>query len=98
MSVRIDEAGKDYFARAIDLGDFLAILLEPGIAQGVFGRADGNDLPAEAQDRAIFDDAEFFEVGAAARARIADGERRVRSWPMLASSSGGCIFCINFSA
>ena len=67
----IDEAGQNDFAGAVDLDDFLAILLQPGIAQGVFGRADGNDLPAEAEDSAIFDDAEFFEVGTAARAGLA---------------------------
>lgn len=33
----------------------------------VFRRTDGNDLPGQAEDSAAFDDAEFFEVGTAAR-------------------------------
>jgi len=57
--VRIDKPRQDNFARAVDLGNFLAILLQPGIAQRIFRGADGDDLTAEAQDRAIFDDAEF---------------------------------------
>ena len=63
----INESGQDDFARAVDLGDFLAILLQPRIAQGVFGGADGNDLSAEAEHGGIFDDAELFEVGTASR-------------------------------
>jgi hypothetical protein len=70
MCVRIDETGEDDFARTVDLGDSLAILLQPGIAQGVFGRANRNDLPAEAQDSAIFDDAELFEIGTTARSGL----------------------------
>jgi hypothetical protein len=61
--------GQNDLSRAIDLGNVLAILLQPGIAQRVFGRAHGNDLSAETQHRAVFDDAEFFEVGTAARSR-----------------------------
>ena len=34
---------------AVDFGDLLAILLQPRIAQGVFRRADGNNLAAHAQ-------------------------------------------------
>jgi hypothetical protein len=34
----------------------------------MFGRANGDDLAAEAEDGAVLDDAEFFEVGTAARA------------------------------
>ncbi len=60
MGVRIDEARQNNFARAVDLDNFLAILLQPRIAQGVFSRPDGNDLPAETQDSAVFDDAKFF--------------------------------------
>ena len=70
MGVRIDEAREDDFARAVDLENFLAIFLQPGITQSVFGRADGNNLTAEAQDSAIFDDAELLEVGTAARAGL----------------------------
>ena len=39
----------------------LAVLLQPGVAQGIFGLADGDDFSAKAENRAIFDDAEFFE-------------------------------------
>jgi hypothetical protein len=62
----IDKSGEDDFSRAIDLGDFFTILLQPGIAERVFGSANGNDFPAEAQDSAVFDDAELSEVRTAA--------------------------------
>ena len=88
----IHEAGQDDFTGAVDLSDFLAVLLQPGIAQGVFGGADGNDLSAEAEDRAVFDDAEFVEVGTTAGAGLLDVDRSVSSWPMLARNSGGLIF------
>ena len=48
----------------------LPILFQPGIAQRILSGADGNDLSAEAQDGSVFDDAKFFQVGAAARARF----------------------------
>src|ERR1700683_3136805 len=48
MRVRIDEPGQNDFARAIDLDNLLMILFQPGIAQGIFGCANGNDLSAEA--------------------------------------------------
>jgi hypothetical protein len=65
--MRINKTRQNDFARAIDLENFLAILLQPGIAQGLFGRADGNDLPPQAQNSAVLDDAELPKVGTAAR-------------------------------
>ena len=64
----IDEAGEHDTAGAVDFGYFLAILLEPGIAEGIFGLADGDDLAAETKDGGVFDDAEIGESGAAAGA------------------------------
>ncbi len=58
----IDEAGQNDFARAIDLGDFLTILFQPGIAQSVFRCSNGNNFATEAEDGAVFNDAELFEV------------------------------------
>lgn len=71
--MRIDESGEDNFARAVDLKNSLAVLLQPGIAQGIFSCADRNDLAAEAEDGAVFDDAEFFKAGTAAWAGCAGG-------------------------
>jgi hypothetical protein len=65
MRVRIDEAGKNDFARAVDLDNFFSVLLEPGIAKGIFGRANRDNLSSDAKHRAVFDDAQFWEVGSA---------------------------------
>jgi hypothetical protein len=61
MRVRIHETREDNFALAIDLSNSPAILLEPGIAHGIFRFADRSDLSAKAQDGGVFDDAEVFE-------------------------------------
>ena len=66
----IDEAGKDDSAGAIDFGDLLTMLLDPGIAESIFGRADGDDFAADAEDGGVFENAEFFEIGTAARALV----------------------------
>ena len=50
---------------------FLRFFLQPGIAQRVFGFADRNNLPAEAEHGTVFDDAEFFEIGTTARTAAA---------------------------
>src|SRR6202035_4326579 len=71
MGVGIHEPGQDNFTGAVDLSNFLAIPLQPGIAEGVFGGADRNDLPAETEDRTVFDDADFSEVGATTRTSLA---------------------------
>ena len=60
----IDEAGEDDFAGAIDFSDAPAVLFQPGIAESVFGGADGHNSATEAQNRAPFDDGEFFEIEA----------------------------------
>lgn len=72
--MRIDESGQNDFARAIDLSNFLSILLQPRVAQRVFGRADRNDLPAKAQNRTVLDNVEFFEARAAAWSGLAGSE------------------------
>src|SRR5713101_7039269 len=70
MSVGIDEPGQNNLTLTVNLDDSLAILLEPGIAQRVFGVADGNNLPADTKDGSVFYDAEFAEFRAAAWARF----------------------------
>ena len=70
MGVGIHEAGEDDFSRAVDLDDFLAILFQPGITKSVFGCADGNKFSTEAQDSGVFYNAEFFETGTSAWARL----------------------------
>jgi hypothetical protein len=62
MSVGIDKAGEHYLIFAVDLDDFLAMAFYPAIAQSFFAFADGDDLPAYAQDSGIFDDAELAKV------------------------------------
>jgi hypothetical protein len=66
MCVGVDKSGDDDFAGAVDLGDLLAMLHDPGIAEGVFGGSDGDDLAAEAENGGIFADPEFFELRTAA--------------------------------
>lgn len=75
MSVGIHKAGKDHFSCAVDFDNVLAILFQPGVAERGFGGADRNKFTAKAEDSAIFDDAEFFEAGPAARATL------IRSMP-----------------
>jgi hypothetical protein len=60
MCVGIYKSRENDFTRAVDLGDFLAILLQPGITEGVFGSADGNDFAPQGQNGSVFDDAKFF--------------------------------------
>ena len=62
MRVRIDEPGQDDLAGAVDLGDAAAISLQPGIAEGVFRSSDRNDLAAQAEDCAIFDDRKILQM------------------------------------
>ena len=62
----VDQAGQNNLARTIDLRDLVAVFRQPGIEQGVFGAADGDDLSAEAENGAIGDQAEFFKGRAAA--------------------------------
>src|ERR1035437_8893068 len=73
VGVRIHKAWENIFARAVDLGNLAAILLQPGIAQRFLRGADGNDFPPPAQDSPFFDDAQFLQVGTTARTRAARG-------------------------
>jgi len=62
--MRVDKAGQNNLSLTVDLDDFLAILLEPGIAEGVFGPADGNDLATLAEHGSVFEDGEVLQIGA----------------------------------
>ncbi len=50
---------------------FLRFFFSQGSRRASLVVADRNNLPAEAEDGTVFDDAQFFEVGAAARAGLA---------------------------
>ena len=64
----IDKTWKDDFAGAVNLANLPAVLLYPGVAQGVLGLADRDDLAADRENGAVFDQAEIAEVASAARA------------------------------
>ena len=66
----VHKSRQDDLAGAIDLDNFLAVLPDPWIAQGVFTFAGRNNFLAYAQHRAILDDAEVLQRWAAARAVI----------------------------
>jgi hypothetical protein len=68
--MRIHESGKDDFTRAIDLVHSLAMFPQPGIAQSVSYSAHRDNFPAQAQNRPIFDDAQFPKVRSATWPRI----------------------------
>ena len=70
MGVRIHKAGRDNFPGAIDFGNLLTILFQPGVAEGVFGRAYRNNLAANTEHGAVCDDSEFPELLPATRARF----------------------------
>ena len=95
--MRIDKSGQYDFAGTVDLGDLLAILPQPGIAQGILRGADRNDLAAETEDRAI------SMMPSSLRSRLRRGpglpeaERSESSWLMLAKSSGGEAALLLFS-
>jgi hypothetical protein len=57
-------------AGTVDFGDSLAVLFEPGIAEGVFGLANGDDFAAQAEDGGVFEEAEFGECRTATGARL----------------------------
>src|SRR5579862_1624990 len=73
MGVRIHESRQHDLSRAIDLDNLPAVFFDPRIAQCVFGFAGGNNPSAHAQDRAVFDDAEFLQFRTAARTGISGG-------------------------
>ena len=69
----IDESGQDNLAGAIDFDNLLAMLLDPGIAQGVFGLAGRNNLSTQAQHSAVLYDAKVAEPGSSPRTGLAGG-------------------------
>jgi hypothetical protein len=71
MGVGIYKSGKYNFVGAIDLENLFVVFLQPGIAQGVFRRADRDDFSAEAEYSGILNDAEFFQVRTAPWTRLA---------------------------
>ena len=71
---------------------FLRFFFSHGSRSASLARSNRNNLPADAQNGAVPDDTEFFEVRPATwRSRR---DRRVRSWPMLARSTGLCRFAL----
>ena len=70
MRMRVDKSGQNHFAGAVDLDDLAAISLEPSVAQRVLGGADGDDFSAQAQHRAVLNDAKLFQVRPATRAKL----------------------------
>ena len=68
--MRIHEPGKDDFTRAIDLVHSLAMFLQPGIAQSISYGSHRDNFPAQAQNRPIFDDAQFLQLRSAMWASI----------------------------
>lgn len=65
--MRIDKAGKHNLTFAIDLDYSFAIFLQPGIAQGILGFANRDNLAGVANHGGVFDDAKFLELRASAR-------------------------------
>jgi hypothetical protein len=63
--MRIDKAGEDDFAGAVDLGNTLSIFLNPGIALRVFCGAHRNYLAAMAEHGSVWNDAEFLKIPSA---------------------------------
>ena len=59
MSMRIYKSRKHDSARAIDLGNLLAIFLKPGIVQGIFDGANRNNLAACAENSRILKNVQF---------------------------------------
>jgi hypothetical protein len=57
MGVSVYEAWQDDLFFAVDFDDFLTILSNPRVAEGIFGFANGNNLARLKQDRSLFKDA-----------------------------------------
>jgi len=57
--MRIDKAGQHHVPGTIHFFYSLAISIQPGITQGIFGGPDRDDLSAETQDGTILDNAEI---------------------------------------
>src|SRR5205814_9579166 len=71
VRVRIHKTRQDHLAATIDLDNFLPVLLDPGIRQGVFGFGNGNNLSAYTQHSAVFNNAEIVEFRPSPRSRFA---------------------------
>lgn len=68
--MRVDESRQNHAPAAIDLCNSLTIFLDPRIAKRVLRFANRDDLPADAKDSSIFDDAKFRKGIAAPRAGL----------------------------
>jgi len=66
VGMGVYKAGQHDAATAVDLHDFLAILLEPRITQGIFARSHRNNLAAKAEHGRVLNDAEIGKESAAA--------------------------------
>ena len=60
--MRIHKPGQDDFTRAVDFIELSAVLPDPPIAERIFRLAYGDNLPADTQNCAILDDAEFAKL------------------------------------
>ena len=76
MGMRVHESGQDYLSGAVNFHKLGAIFLEPGIAQSIFGLANGDNLAAEAEHRSVFEDGELFKIWSSARARGSRAQRQ----------------------
>ena len=65
--MRIHKARQNHASATVDFNNFLAMLLKPCIANGVFRCADRDNLSAHAYHGAVFDDRKFRERSAASR-------------------------------
>jgi hypothetical protein len=72
----IHKSGSNYFAGAVDLDELLAMFLDPGIAEGVLGWADGDDLASQAEDGNVLEDAEVLKPVSAVWALLVGGKRQ----------------------
>lgn len=97
MRVGINKSRDYNFTGAIDLRELLSMFPDPGIAQRIFRCADRNDPAADAEHRAMAENAEFLQFRSAARARflrrrserekLADvGQEQCSCWAMFALS------------
>jgi hypothetical protein len=74
--VRIHKSRQHHLPGAIDLDDLFSIFLNPGIAERVLRLADRNNLPTKAKNGGIFEDGEFFQIGAASGRIATRGSQR----------------------
>ncbi len=67
--MRIHKPGQDDFTRTVDFIELSAVLPDPQIADRIFRLAYGDNLPADTQNCAVLDDAEFQKRSSAPGAR-----------------------------